>query len=141
MPVDLEASYKWFSLAADAGDREAADKRDQIAASLKPEQLERARTTTRLWESRPLDKANNSVDVPDAWTENKPVITGSVDMKKAVRAIQLILQNKGYDVGEANGTIGEKTRAAITAFQKDHGLKPTGMINRQLAQLLFDRHG
>lgn len=140
MPVNLEESYKWFSLAANAGDKDAADKRDQIAKALKPEQLERAKDIVKLWKAKPLDQATNSIDVPDAWTESKPVTTGSVDMKKAVRNIQLILQKNGYDVGSPDGLMGGKTRAAIAAFQKANGQKPTGDVDQQLVQLLLEKN-
>jgi localization factor PodJL len=36
-------SYKWFALAAKSGDKEAADKRDEVAVRLDPKQLERAK--------------------------------------------------------------------------------------------------
>lgn len=140
MPVNLEESYKWFSLAANAGDKDAADKRDQIAKALKPEQLERAKDMVKLWKAKPLDQATNSIDVPDAWTEAKPVTTGSVDMKKAVRNIQLILQKNGYDIGTADGVMGGKTRAAIAAFQKANGQKPTGDVDQKLVQLLLEKN-
>ncbi|CUW45233.1 peptidoglycan-binding domain 1 protein [Brucella vulpis] len=112
MPVNLEESYKWFALAANAGDKDAADKRDQIAKALKPEMLARAKGAVELWKAKPLDDAANSIDVPDAWTEAKPLSTSSVDMKKAVRNIQLILQKNGYDTGTADGMMGAKTRTA-----------------------------
>ncbi|MBR7654670.1 SEL1-like repeat protein [Brucella oryzae] len=140
MPVNLEESYKWFSLAANAGDKDAADKRDQIAKALKPEQLERAKDLVKLWKAKPLDQATNSIDVPDAWAENKPLTTGSVDMKKAVRNIQLILQKNGYDVGTADGVMGGKTRAAIAAFQKANGQTPTGDVDQKLVQLLLEKN-
>ena len=140
MPVNLEESYKWFSLAANAGDKDAADKRDQIAKAMKPEQLERAKDLVKLWKAKPLDQATNSIDVPDAWAENKPLTTGSVDMKKAVRNIQLILQKNGYDVGTADGLMGGKTRAAIAAFQKANGQTPTGDVDQKLVQLLLEKN-
>ncbi|MBB4092367.1 peptidoglycan-binding protein [Ochrobactrum pecoris] len=140
MPANLEESYKWFSLAANAGDKDAADKRDQIAKALKPEQLEHAQDTVKLWKAKPLDQATNSIDVPDAWAESKPLTTGSVDMKKAVRNIQLILQKNGYDVGSADGLMGGKTRTAIAAFQKANGQTPTGEVDQKLVQLLLEKN-
>lgn len=140
IPVDLEASYKWFALAAKAGDSDAAEKRDEVAKSLKPQQLERAKASVELWKVKPLDEATNSIDVPDAWTDNKVVTTGSVDMNKAVRNIQLILQKNGYDAGQADGVMGAKTRTAIAEFQKAHGQKPTGEVDQQLVQALLAKN-
>ncbi|MEN3396467.1 peptidoglycan-binding protein [Brucella melitensis] len=140
MPVNLEESYKWFALAANAGDKDAAEKRDQIAKALKPEMLTRAKGAVKLWKAKPLDDAANSIDVPDAWTEAKPLSTSSVDMKKAVRNIQLILQKNGYDTGTADGMMGAKTRTAISAFQKANGQEPTGEVNQKLVQLLLEKN-
>ncbi|UWF61065.1 peptidoglycan-binding protein [Brucella sp. 2716] len=140
MPVNLEESYKWFALAANAGDKDAAEKRDQIAKALKPEMLARAKGAVELWKAKPLDDAANSIDVPDAWTEAKPLSTSSVDMKKAVRNIQLILQKNGYDTGTADGMMGAKTRTAISAFQKANGQEPTGEVNQKLVQLLLKKN-
>ncbi|EEZ33937.1 peptidoglycan-binding domain 1 protein [Brucella sp. 83/13] len=140
MPVNLEESYKWFALAANAGDKDAAEKRDQIAKALKPEMLTRAKGAVELWKAKPLDDAANSIDVPDAWTEAKPLSTSSVDMKKAVRNIQLILQKNGYDTGTADGMMGAKTRTAISAFQKANGQEPTGEVNQKLVQLLLEKN-
>lgn len=140
MPVNLEESYKWFALAANSGDKDAAEKRDQIAAALKPEQIARAKGAVQLWKARPLDDAANSVDVPEGWGGGKPVTTGSVDMKKAVRNIQFILQKNGYDVGTADGMMGAKTRSAIASFQKANGLDPTGEVDQKLVHLLLEKN-
>ncbi len=140
MPVNLEDSYKWFALAANSGDKDAADKRDQIGRSLTPEQLERARNAVKLWKATPLDDAANATNVPDAWTDGNAAPTGAVDMKKAVRNIQIILRKNGFDTGGVDGQMGDKTRAAIAAFQKANGQKPTGEVDQKLVQLLLQKN-
>ncbi|MBV2142982.1 SEL1-like repeat protein [Falsochrobactrum sp. TDYN1] len=141
MAVDLEESYKWFALAANSGDKDSAQKRDQVAAILKPAQLKRAKGAVELWKAKPLNEAANSIDVPEGWSEDAPVATSSVDMKKAVRNIQLILQKNGYDVGAADGVMGSRTRNAIAAIQKANGQNPTGEVDQQLVQLLLEKNG
>ncbi|MCF7670728.1 SEL1-like repeat protein [Bacillus subtilis] len=136
----LEESYKWFALAAEAGDADAAEKRDQVAKSLKPEQLERAVNLTKLWKPKDMIEDANSVHIPDAWTDEKAMPTASVDMKKAIRNIQLILQKNGYDAGSADGVMGSKTRQAIAAFQKSNGMKPTGEVDQPLVEALLARN-
>ena len=64
-------SYKWFALVAKTGDKDAADKRDEVANSLRPEQLERARAATELWKPKPLDAKANSVDIPDSGARHR----------------------------------------------------------------------
>ncbi|WP_343314875.1 peptidoglycan-binding protein [Brucella sp. BE17] len=138
MPANLEESYKWFALAANAGDREAADKRDQIAASLDPEKLEQAKASVLSFQTKPMDTATNSITVPDAW-EKDTILTGSIDTKKTIQAIQIILRNEGYAVGAIDGTINDKTREAITVYQKANGLNPTGVIDHNLTIMLFQK--
>ena len=138
MPQSLEQSYKWFALVAKTGDKDAADKRDEIANSLRPEQLERARAATELWKPKPLDPKANSVDIPDSWREAQDK-TASIDMTKAIKNIQIILNKNGYKAGNPDGVMGGQTKSAIMAFQKDNDMEPTGVIDQKLARALLDR--
>jgi N-acetyl-anhydromuramyl-L-alanine amidase AmpD len=45
-----------------------------------------------------------------------------------VAEIQRALLARGYDPGPVDGDLGPKTRAAVKAFQKDHGLKVDGIV-------------
>ncbi|RWD89477.1 MAG: peptidoglycan-binding protein [Mesorhizobium sp.] len=137
MKQNLEESYKWFALVAKTGDKDAAAKRDEIANALRPEQLERARAATELWKAKPLNAAANSADVPESWQDSTPQTTASIDMKKAVKNIQLILNKNGYEVGGADGVMGGKTKSAIMAFQTDNKMKPTGEIDAPLVKALL----
>jgi localization factor PodJL len=138
MPQNLEESYKWFALVAKTGDKDAAAKRDEVANSLRPEQLQKARATAEQWKAKPDDQAANIVDIPDAWNESdtKPA---SIDMKQAVRNIQLILAKNGYDAGAADGVMGDRTKSAIAAFQKANGMEPTGEVNEALVTALLKK--
>ena len=138
MPQSLEESYKWFALVAKTGDKDAADKRDEIANALRPEQLERARAATELWKAKELNAEANSVEIPDSWREAQDQ-TASVDMTKAIKNIQIILNKNGYEAGNPDGVLGGKTKSAIAAFQKDNGMEPTGEIDQQVARALLDR--
>ncbi|KAB2854819.1 MAG: SEL1-like repeat protein, partial [Bauldia sp.] len=138
VPQDLEESYKWFALVAKAGDRDAAAKRDEVANALRPEQLARARATVELWKPKPVDPEANVVEIPEGW-EEPGTKTASVDMKKAVANIQKILNKNGYEAGGADGVMGEKTKAAIIAFQSDNGLDPTGEIDEKLIKVLLEK--
>lgn len=48
------------------------------------------------------------------------------------REIQNYLLKKGYDIGDADGLIGDKTRQAIQQEQNKLGLKPTGRAGQQI---------
>ena len=139
VPQDLEASYKWFALVAKEGDKDAAQKRDEVANAMKPDQLERARAQVDLWKAKPLDVDANSANTPDEWA-GKGLKTASVDMKKAIRNIQGILNNNGFDAGVPDGVLGEKTVTAIKAFQTSIGMEPTGKVTDKLVKELLARN-
>lgn len=140
VPADLEESYKWFSIAAKSGDKDAAQKRDEVANAMKPDQLERARAKAELWKPQPLDNKANGIEVPDAWASAAAPKTATVDMKKAIRNIQAILNNNGFDAGPADGEMGAKTVTAIKNFQKSIGQEPTGKVNDDTVKALLERN-
>lgn len=136
---DLEESYKWFAIAAKGGDKDAATKRDEVANAMRPEQLSNAKAKAELWKAAPVDPKANQTEIPDEWA-GKGVKTASVDMKKAIRNIQAILNNNGFDAGKPDGEMGAKTVAAIKAFQKTVGMEQDGRITDKLVKELLARN-
>lgn len=136
MPRDLTEAYKWFDIAARSGDADAASKRDELAKSMAPADLAKAQGKATLWKVKEVDPEANTVDVRDEWRTGTET-TSSVDMKKAVTNIQLILGKLGFDAGPPDGVMGAKTRTAIRAFQKANGLEETGEINDPLVRALL----
>ncbi|MGO4137931.1 peptidoglycan-binding protein [Rhizobium brockwellii] len=139
VPADLEESYKWFAIAAKGGDKDAAQKRDEVAKAMKPDQLERARAKADLWKPEPVDHRTNAIDIPDEWA-GTGAKTASVDMKKAVRNIQAILNNNGFDAGVPDGEMGAKTVTAIKNFQKSVGQEPDGKVTDATVKALLERN-
>lgn len=139
VPADLEESYKWFAIAAKAGDKDAAQKRDEVANAMKPAQLESARAKADLWKPQPLDHRANGIDIPDEWA-GTGVKTATVDMKKAIRNIQAILNNNGFDAGVPDGEMGAKTVTAIKNFQKSIGQEPDGKVTDATVKALLERN-
>ncbi len=139
MPQNLEESYKWFALAANSGDKDAASKRDEIANALLPEKLANARAAVELWKAKPIKAEANTVEIPAAWEEDRSK-TAAVDMNQAVKNIQLILNKIGYDAGPADGMMGARTKNAIAAFQKDHGMNATGEVDEALVKALLAKN-
>jgi len=137
---DLEKSYKWFAIAANDGDKDAAVKRDEVFNALRPEQVEAARAAVANWSATQVNPDANDVEVPASW-EGKSNQTASVDMKKAIRNIQAILNNNGFDAGAPDGVMGKKTVAAIKDFQTSIGVEPTGEIDDRLVKELLERNG
>ncbi|PZM12049.1 peptidoglycan-binding protein [Rhizobium tubonense] len=136
---DLGESYKWFAIAAKGGDKDAAQKRDEVANAMKPDQLAAARAQVDLWKPQPLDPKANGVNIPDEWG-GKGVHTASIDMKKAIRNIQAILNNNGFDAGAPDGEMGAKTVTALKSFQKSVGLEPDGKVTDAVVKQLLARN-
>ena len=110
-----------------------------MSNALKPEQLESARAKAEVWKQLPLDSKANDAIIPDEWA-GKGLKTASIDMKKAIRNIQAILNNNGYDAGAPDGELGPKTVTAIKSFQKSVGQEPTGKITDALVKELLARN-
>lgn len=136
---DLGESYKWFALAARNGDKDAGEKRDEVARAMAPDALESARTAVEQWQAMPQDADANTVNIPDDW-QGKGLTTGSVDMEKAIRNIQAILNKNGFDAGQPDGKLGARTVTAIKAFQTSVGLQPTGKVSNELVKALLARN-
>lgn len=59
--------------------------------------------------------------------------TGTSD---TIKQVQQALNDLGYDAGEADGVMGQKTKAAVEQFQKDNGLVIDGIIGKQVKDKL-----
>ena len=55
----------------------------------------------------------------------------SSNVKGTTREIQTALKNSGYYQGTIDGKMGRLTKSAITAFQKENGLKADGVVGQQ----------
>ena len=103
---------------------------------MRPEQLKRARATTELWKAKPVVAGANVVEIPEEWKTDGGQ-TANVDMKKAIRNIQAILNQNGYDAGAPDGSMGAKTKKAIAAYQKANGMPSTGEVDEVLVKSLL----
>lgn len=56
-----------------------------------------------------------------------------------VRELQLRLKREGLFPVSPNGRYGDATRAAVTRFQRRHGLRPSGRANRSTWRILLQR--
>ncbi|KAA3503319.1 hemagglutinin [Rhizobium rhizogenes] len=137
---DIEESYKWFAIAAKDGDADAAQKRDEVAGAMNPQQLQSAKSKVDAWKVKPLSEDTNSVNPPEEWAGKEGVKTASVDMEKAIRNIQAILNKNGFDAGQPDGKLGKNTVTAIKDFQKSVGQAPDGRITNELVTALLARN-
>jgi localization factor PodJL len=129
---DLAVSYKWFSLAAAQGDQEAGKKRDDIAQYLDKTALASAKLAVDTWKARPLERAAN--DETTRWAgEIAPA--QSADAERVSR-VQALLKAQGSYAGPIDGQVSADTKAAVKAFQRKAGLKPTGEVDDALVRAL-----
>ena len=63
-----------------------------------------------------------------------PAFAGSDQQQ--IHQVQKRLDHLGYQPGPRDGRMGPQTRKAIERFQRDHGLPPTGQLDRQTLQRL-----
>lgn len=155
--ADLEQSYKWLSIAARGGDTDAGSKRDAVAKGMRPEQVERARAVAEAWKPGTIDAAANQPVVLPEWSESgekaqalpgspadpAPAAPAPVTPKNAeisrqqmISQVQTILTQMGYDPGPADGVMGQRTRDAVKAVQKQFGMKADGEITAELLEKL-----
>ncbi len=66
------------------------------------------------------------------WPPHKKFLTQMEQRKE----LQTRLEQKGYDIGKIDGFIGEKTTAAIRAYQKSKGMSQTGVPTLKLLNSL-----
>jgi hypothetical protein len=57
-------------------------------------------------------------------------------MNLTLRAAQLYLTFAGFNTGGIDGVAGSRTKTAVMAFQTQHGLAPTGIVDDSLLALL-----
>jgi peptidoglycan hydrolase-like protein with peptidoglycan-binding domain len=72
-----------------------------------------------------------------AVTTDLPPLQGQEAPEQLVTAIQRELAARGYGSSPADGRLGEDTRKAITAFQKDNGLPLTGQPTDELLRYIL----
>ncbi len=148
VPVDLAAAYKWFSIAAVAGDADAGKKRDEVGKALDPATLSAAKMAAETFKAKTPDPDAN--EVPNVWGEpNVPQTTSSI-AKPAVtytasrgqlQEVQMALALKGFYSGTIDGVSGKATSEAVRAFQRAVGVKPTGELDQALFNQITGRTG
>jgi membrane-bound lytic murein transglycosylase B len=68
------------------------------------------------------------------WPRYEPVLSRGERLE-----LQELLARRGYDVGEPDGRLGAKTRAAIREFQARNGKVPDGFASMVILKQLRDR--
>ena len=75
-------------------------------------------------------------EYPDTWT----LKLGHLDPIESLSGVQARLNNLGYDCGPVDGVNGPRTKAAVMAFQKNHGLEVDGIPGPKTQSALQGKH-
>jgi hypothetical protein len=66
-----------------------------------------------------------------------PIYTyGNLLPDQVIINVQRALQQLGYYAGDLNGSLGVDTRRALTAYQQEYGLEPTGAVDEATVRAL-----
>jgi lytic murein transglycosylase len=79
------------------------------------------------------DRLRGEGPIVQPWPRHEPVLT-----REERRELQERLLRRGFDLGEVDGRIGPRSRAAIRAFQASLGLIPDGFASVFILQRLRD---
>ena len=77
------------------------------------------------------DRLRGAGPIRTAWPTDDPGLT-----RAERRELQQLLIGRGYDIGEADGIIGQRTREAIKAFQASAGLPADGYAGAKVLSAL-----
>jgi peptidoglycan hydrolase-like protein with peptidoglycan-binding domain len=70
--------------------------------------------------------------IPPVTTDLPPLELEEGAPQLVVRAVQRELAARGFDVGGEDGRLSDKTKAAISTYEKNHGLPVTGVATDEL---------
>ena len=85
----------------------------------------------------PIHVSTPPAPKPAAATANLPPLPAKAAPQQLVTAIQRELAARGYARGPADGKLGDETRRAIAAFEKEHGLPVTGAPSDDLLRRIL----
>ncbi|HEY8564459.1 MAG TPA: lytic murein transglycosylase [Beijerinckiaceae bacterium] len=80
------------------------------------------------------DRLRGAPGLQTAWPTDDPPLS-----RAERRELQTLLARRGYDVGEPDGRVGQKTRDAIKAIESQIGMRPTGRPGGKVLQALKGR--
>lgn len=93
-------------------------------------------TSATVWP--PSDKnAEQTGSAAPVSTDLPPTASASGESRLVVRAVQRELAARGYEVGPVDGSLSNKTQAAISSFQKTEGLAVTGIPSDDLLRQIL----
>ena len=140
IPQDKVQTLMWLNLGIahmpPGTQREGVMKmRDMLVAKMAPTQIAHAQELARNW--HPQKEPSRQLRPPPESLESFNMMIWDVHLPKTTEFIQIVLDFLGYNPGPVNGTLGQKTRVAIHAFQQQAGLQDDGEISPALVNRLY----
>jgi localization factor PodJL len=96
---NIAEAYKWFALAAAQGDREAAKKRDDVAAHLDADELASARDTAKSFVPEPQPQSTINVPVPQGGWDDATTAAPQPTKPRGGRAISANVSGLPLNIG------------------------------------------
>jgi peptidoglycan hydrolase-like protein with peptidoglycan-binding domain len=128
VPQDYVQAHLWLNLAAAAGQQDAAQARDALAARMAPGQIAEAQRLASAWQpasaaaEETAATASEAVPLADGIATEAAAPLTSAEISE----LQWQLAVHGYDPGTADGAVGWRTRQAIADYQQDAKLPVDG---------------
>lgn len=99
---NVAEAYKWFALAAAQGDREAAKKRDDVAAHLDVDELASARDTAKSFVAQAQPHEAINVPVPQGgWDDATSTVPQPAAKPRGTRAVSTSVSSLPLNIGRA----------------------------------------
>ena len=142
--VNLAEALFWYDAAAAQGDQDAKSHADALAKSLPPDIVKPIEARLKLWVPEKASDIANVVAVNDSsWkgADASPEQSAAATPQNLIGKAQSLLDQLGYNIGEADGKLGGRTSNAIRLFQLQQGMKVTGQISPELIAAMESKTG
>lgn len=140
---NLGEAMFWYSLAGKQNDNDAANKASVLAQSLAPLTVSEVKTRLSSWRPKQGLAEANVVSVSDPTWQNggsaSNIAPAAVGQTNGIKLAQDLLTSLGFNVGTADGRMGNKTANAIRLFQLQEGLRVTGEVTPELIEQLQNK--
>jgi localization factor PodJL len=134
-----EATY-WYAVAAAQGDADAKARVEVLRATLPRRDGEAAVRRAAAFRPKEQLRDANLVSVSNSdWVPKRPSVQapiGPLSHDEMIRRTKTILSRLGFNVGELDSTMDNRTANAIRLFQLRRGLPVNGMVSPELLEHL-----
>lgn len=130
----LPDAYFWYSIAGAQGDQTAAARIDALETQMSEADVSAAKARIESFTPVKIDAAANGVFKDLPWAQKGPSV--AAQKKAEIKQVQILLTDLGFDIGPADGIMGDKTRDAILGFQRANDLSETGQVSAALMDRL-----